>query len=65
MVLAMMFRRVAVTVAWALAVLVAFRWWEAAPHFLGLPAWTLLCVVLYVGTAAGLHRSAIFTEQVR
>ena len=54
-----MFRRAAVTVVWALAVLVAFRWWEAVPYSLGLPAWTLVCVVLYVVTAAALEGAAV------
>jgi len=54
-----MFRRAAVTVGWALAVLAAFRWWEASPHSLGLPAWTLVFVVLYAVTAAALPGAAI------
>ena len=56
---ATMFRRAAVTVAWALAILAAFRWWEAVPYSLGLPAWTIVCVVLYVGTAAALQGVAV------
>ena len=59
MLLTSMFRRAAVTVVWALAVLVAFRWWEAVPYSLGLPAWTLVCVVLYVVTAAALEGAAV------
>jgi hypothetical protein len=54
-----MVRRAAVTVGWALAVLAAFRWWEASPHALGLPAWTLVFVVLYVATAAALQGAAM------
>ena len=55
----LMFRRAAVTVAWALAVLAAFRWWEATPHSLGLLAWTLVFVVLYFATAAALQGAAV------
>lgn len=54
-----MFRRAALTLGWALALLVAFRWWEASPRALGLAAWTIVFVALYVLTAAEMHGAAI------